>query len=126
MRPEYHTEAFGVSIEQSREVWDEALRVICGLFLNDTFPGHKGRHYEIPERKLVPKPVQRPHPPLWVAATSQATFASAARAGLGVLGFTAVPPEELAPPSPPIAPLSGRPIPRASTAPHPTSRWPRS
>ena len=64
---------------------------------NDTFPGHKGRHYEIPERKLVPKPVQRPHPPLWVAATSQATFASAARAGLGVLGFTAVPPEELAP-----------------------------
>jgi alkanesulfonate monooxygenase SsuD/methylene tetrahydromethanopterin reductase-like flavin-dependent oxidoreductase (luciferase family) len=93
----YHTEAFGVSIERSREVWDEALRVICSLFVNDTFPGHKGRHYDIPERKLVPKPVQRPHPPLWVAAMSQATFAGAARAGLGVLGFTAVPPEELAP-----------------------------
>jgi len=93
----YHTEAFGVSIEQSRDVWDEALRVICGLFVSDTFPGHKGRYYEVPERKLVPKPVQKPHPPLWVAATNQATFTSAARAGLGVLGFTAVPPEELAP-----------------------------
>ena len=65
----YHTEAFGVPIDQSREVWDEALRVICGLFVNDTFPGHRGRHYEIPERKLVPKPVQKPHPPLWVAAS---------------------------------------------------------
>jgi luciferase family oxidoreductase group 1 len=93
----YHTEAFGVSIERSREVWDESLRVICALFVNETFPGHRGRHYEIPERKLVPKPLQKPHPPLWVAATSQATFTSAARAGLGVLGFTAVPPEELAP-----------------------------
>ena len=45
---------FGVPIADTREVWDEALRVICGLFVHDTFPGHKGRHYEIPERKLVP------------------------------------------------------------------------
>src|SRR5262249_37959789 len=88
----YHTEAFGVPIAESRDVWDEAMRVICALFVNETFPAHKGPHYEIPQRKLVPKPLQKPHPPLWVAGTSQSTFASAARAGLGVLGFTALPP----------------------------------
>src|SRR5215510_1330634 len=51
----YHTEAFGVPIDASREVWDEALRVICGLFVNDIFFFKQKTAYEIPERKLVPK-----------------------------------------------------------------------
>ncbi len=93
----YHTEAFGVSNEESRAVWDEAMRVICSLFVNETFPGHTGKYYSVPPRKLVPKPLQKPHPPLWVAATSPSTFAMAARTGLGVLGFTSMPAEELLP-----------------------------
>ena len=99
--------------------------MICGLFVNDTFPGHKGRHYEIPERKLVPKPVQRPHPPLWVAATSQATFASAAAPGWR-LGFTAVPPEELAPAVAAYRAAQAAADPADFFGPRRTSRWPRS
>ena len=93
----YHIEAFHVSSDDSREVWDEALRVICQLFVLDWFPGHKGKHYDIPARKLVPKPLQRPHPPLWVAGTNASTFELAARTGQGILGFTAMPIEELIP-----------------------------
>ena len=93
----YHIEAFGVSGDESRDVWDEALRVICDLFTNDLFPGHKGKYYDIPARKLVPKPLQKPHPPLWVAGTNASTFEMAARTGLGILGFTAMPPAELYP-----------------------------
>lgn len=93
----YHIEAFGVGADTSREVWDESLRIVCSLFLNDDFPGYKGKYYDLPPRKLIPKPVQRPHPPLWVAAASPETFAIAAETGQGVLGFASMAPEELYP-----------------------------
>lgn len=93
----YHIEAFGVSPDDSKEIWEESLRVLCSLFLNDKFPGHKGKWYDLPARHLTPKPLQRPHPPLWVAATQPTTFAAAARMGLGAIGFTAMPPEDLIP-----------------------------
>jgi alkanesulfonate monooxygenase SsuD/methylene tetrahydromethanopterin reductase-like flavin-dependent oxidoreductase (luciferase family) len=93
----YHIEAFGVGPAESRQVWEESLEVICSLFLNDKFPGHKGAYYDLPPRSLVPKPVQKPHPPIWVAATSPSTFEAAARLGLGVLGLTSLPPEHLIP-----------------------------
>jgi alkanesulfonate monooxygenase SsuD/methylene tetrahydromethanopterin reductase-like flavin-dependent oxidoreductase (luciferase family) len=93
----YHIEAFGISPEESREVWEESLQVICSLFLNDKFPGHRGKYYDLPARSLVPKPIQKPHPPIWVAATQPSTFETAARMGLGVLGLTTISPEDLIP-----------------------------
>ena len=51
----------------------------------------------MPQRDLVPKPVQKPHPPLWVAGTQPSTYAEAARKGLGILGFNATEPDEIAP-----------------------------
>jgi alkanesulfonate monooxygenase SsuD/methylene tetrahydromethanopterin reductase-like flavin-dependent oxidoreductase (luciferase family) len=56
----YQTEAFHVSSEEGHAVGDEALRVICQLFVLDWCPGYKGRYYDFPARKLVPKPVQNP------------------------------------------------------------------
>ena len=91
----YHTEAFGVQDAESRAVWKESLEVICSMFLNDRFPGHQGTYYQLPERTLLPKPVQKPHPPLWVAASQASSFEGAAKMGLGVLGLTAQPPEKL-------------------------------
>ena len=43
----YHIEAFGVSPEESREVWLESLEAICALFLNDKFPGHDGKYFHM-------------------------------------------------------------------------------
>jgi alkanesulfonate monooxygenase SsuD/methylene tetrahydromethanopterin reductase-like flavin-dependent oxidoreductase (luciferase family) len=93
----YHIEPFHFGPDDSKEVWDESMRVICSLFLNETFPGHQGKYFDLPPRKLIPKPYQKPHPPLWVAAARPETFAHAGRTGLGVLGFVAMAPEELLP-----------------------------
>jgi alkanesulfonate monooxygenase SsuD/methylene tetrahydromethanopterin reductase-like flavin-dependent oxidoreductase (luciferase family) len=94
----YHIEAFGITSEQSKELWDESLNVIASMFLNDPFPGWQGKWYQdLPQRHLVPKPVQKPHPPLWVAGTQPATYAEAARKGLGILGFNGTEPSELEP-----------------------------
>jgi len=45
---------------------DEMLDIIKGLWTQDTF-GYEGRIFRIPEVRLVPRPVQKPHPPIWVA-----------------------------------------------------------
>jgi alkanesulfonate monooxygenase SsuD/methylene tetrahydromethanopterin reductase-like flavin-dependent oxidoreductase (luciferase family) len=83
----YHVEAFGHTPSETKAVWEEALRAICAMFLHDPFPGWQGKYYQLPQRDILPKPMQKPHPPLWVAATSPSTFAEAARLGLGVLGL---------------------------------------
>ena len=94
----YHVEAFGVSSNESKELWEESLEVICSMFLNDPFPGWQGKWYpNLLQRDLVPKPVQKPHPPLWVAGTQPSTYAEAAQKGLGILGFSFTEPDEIAP-----------------------------
>jgi alkanesulfonate monooxygenase SsuD/methylene tetrahydromethanopterin reductase-like flavin-dependent oxidoreductase (luciferase family) len=42
----------------------------------------------MPERAILPKPLQQPHPPMWVAITSPGTEIDAAERGLGALGLT--------------------------------------
>jgi alkanesulfonate monooxygenase SsuD/methylene tetrahydromethanopterin reductase-like flavin-dependent oxidoreductase (luciferase family) len=94
----YHVEAFGCAPSASKEVWEESLRVICSMFLHDPFPGWDGKYYHsLPPRDIIPKPVQKPHPPLWVAATSPSTFADAARLGMGVLGLVRLGLQQLKP-----------------------------
>lgn len=94
----YHIEAFGYASSESKAVWEESLRVICAMFLHDPFPGWHGKYYQyLPPRDIIPKPVQKPHPPIWVAATSPSTFAEAARLGLGALGLVRLGPQQLAP-----------------------------
>ncbi len=48
----------------------------------------------MPPRNLVPKPKQKPHPPLWVACSRRDTILLAARKGIGALSFSFVEPEE--------------------------------
>jgi alkanesulfonate monooxygenase SsuD/methylene tetrahydromethanopterin reductase-like flavin-dependent oxidoreductase (luciferase family) len=79
--------AFEVSPEENKSQWSEGLDLIREAFLNDPF-SWVGKHYSVPPRSLVPKPVQLPHPPFWMAATSPASHEQAAEKGIGVLSTT--------------------------------------
>jgi alkanesulfonate monooxygenase SsuD/methylene tetrahydromethanopterin reductase-like flavin-dependent oxidoreductase (luciferase family) len=57
---------------------------------------HQGRFFSMPARNVLPKPVQKPHPPMWVAAASPDTFVRAGKAGLGVMCFIIGRPANLA------------------------------
>ena len=48
----------------------------------------------MPCRNVLPKPLQKPHPPMWLACTNRQTIEIAARNGLGALAFTFVDPDE--------------------------------
>jgi alkanesulfonate monooxygenase SsuD/methylene tetrahydromethanopterin reductase-like flavin-dependent oxidoreductase (luciferase family) len=78
---------FNIDPEISRDMWEEALGMIPKMWTQDSFE-HHGRFWEIPARNVLPKPVQKPHPPLWVSATSPNTFEIAGDKGLGVLCFS--------------------------------------
>jgi len=83
----YEQAGFEVPLAESREQWQEALRMIPKMWEDGKF-SHKGRYYDIPPREIVPKPVQRPHPRIWMAATSPDSWELAGRNGIGVLGLS--------------------------------------
>lgn len=87
-------EGFGVARGEKREQWDEALDVVVRMMTETPFAGHRGRHVSVPARNVVPKPLQRPHPPLWMAAARPEAMVEAARRGLGALHFAPAPPAE--------------------------------
>jgi alkanesulfonate monooxygenase SsuD/methylene tetrahydromethanopterin reductase-like flavin-dependent oxidoreductase (luciferase family) len=80
----YEQQGFEVPAEESREQWQEALEIIPRMWERRRF-SHQGRHYQIPERDVIPKPVQDPHPPIWMAGTSPDSWALAAKNGIGML-----------------------------------------
>ena len=57
-------------------------------------PGFEGEGFSMPCRNVVPKPLQKPHPPMWIACTNRSTIEVAARNGLGALAFSFVDPDE--------------------------------
>jgi alkanesulfonate monooxygenase SsuD/methylene tetrahydromethanopterin reductase-like flavin-dependent oxidoreductase (luciferase family) len=85
---------FGVDRDHKQEQWEEMLDVIARMFVEEPFAGHDGRWARIPPRNVVPKPKQRPHPPLWVACTRRESIVVAARKGLGALSFSFAEPED--------------------------------
>ncbi len=84
-------ETFGVDPEASRAQLEEALRMMPRMWTEEAF-SWKSEHLEIPERNVVPKPLQHPHPPLWQTSTSPESFHMAGRLGVGVLATTLVSP----------------------------------
>ncbi len=87
-------EGFGVDRETKREQWNEALDVTTRMMVEEPFAGWDGRFVTMPPRNVVPKPVQKPHPPLWVACSRRETIRLAAEKGIGALSFSFVEPEE--------------------------------
>jgi alkanesulfonate monooxygenase SsuD/methylene tetrahydromethanopterin reductase-like flavin-dependent oxidoreductase (luciferase family)/putative sterol carrier protein len=84
---------FGVTRDEKREQWEEALDVVARMFVEEPFAGTHGKHITVPPRNVMPKAKQKPHPPLWVACSRRDTILMAARKGLGALSFSFVEPE---------------------------------
>ena len=82
----YEFDRLGLSIEESRSRSDETLEVMLKALRNIGF-SHEGEHFQIPETTTFPRPFQDPHPPIWLAASSEESIETAVRLGLNC--FTA-------------------------------------
>ncbi len=85
---------FGIPREEKREMWLESLGAVARMMVEEPFLGHEGKYFNMPVRNVVPKPVQKPHPPLWVACSRRETIHTAAKLGIGALTFAFISPEE--------------------------------
>jgi len=84
----YILEGFGIDPAKGREIGNEALQAILKMYDEPLFQGFEGQHFKLPKREVLPRPIQTPHPPMWVAATNLETYDHAARQGYGVIGVT--------------------------------------
>ncbi len=78
---------FQADPDEAKRTWDEFVRVIPKMWMEERF-GYEGVAFSMPTRAVLPKPYQKPHPPMWVAVTSPGTEIDAADRGLGSLGLT--------------------------------------
>jgi luciferase family oxidoreductase group 1 len=83
---------FGARVREKREVWEEAVQALVPAFTQSSWQW-QGQYFKFPARNVLPKPLQKPHPPLWVACSNITTIASAGRWGMGALGFQFVSPD---------------------------------
>ncbi len=71
----------------TKEMWSEAVAAIPKMWTQETI-SWEGKFFSMPERSVIPKPYQKPHPPMWVAVSSPETAVQAAERGLGCLGVS--------------------------------------
>ncbi|WP_415977200.1 LLM class flavin-dependent oxidoreductase [Rhodococcus sp. 077-4] len=83
-------DGFAMSLSEARERFDEALDVITGLWTQTPFE-HHGKYYNTGQVELTPAPLQKPHPPIYVAAVSPETVEMYAKRGLPILADPAAP-----------------------------------
>jgi alkanesulfonate monooxygenase SsuD/methylene tetrahydromethanopterin reductase-like flavin-dependent oxidoreductase (luciferase family) len=84
---QFEQAGFEIDTAESRDMWQESLEIIPRMWTESPFE-YAGKYVNIPPRDIIPKPLQKPHPPMWAAATSPATWELAGRNGIGILGLT--------------------------------------
>ena len=87
-------EGFGINPMERRAQWRETVEQVANMMAMDPYPGFQGKYFSMPVRNIVPKPVQKPHPPIWVACSNRETIHLAAQLGIGALTFAFVDPNE--------------------------------
>lgn len=85
---------FGIQAKRKREMSLVAAKEIADMMVMEPYPGFECEDWSLPCRNVLPKPVQKPHPPMWMACTNRDTIKEAARNGLGVLAFSFLDPQE--------------------------------
>jgi len=77
---------FDRRFRDKRAVWEDAVRALMPMFA-DGGTSYEGEYFSFPPRNVVPKPLQKPHPPLWVACSQRETIEMAGVRGMGALSF---------------------------------------
>ena len=80
-------EGFGVDFLDKRPMWAEALQESIKMMCMTPYPGYQGKYFSMPHRNVVPKPFQKPHPPIWAACSNRDSLKMSANLGLGALTF---------------------------------------
>ena len=85
---------FNIPAKEKRAMALEAAEQVANMMVLEPYPGFQGKSFTMPCRNVVPKPVQEPHPPIWMACTNRDTIKIAAQNGVCALAFSFLDREE--------------------------------
>ena len=89
-------EGFGVHPDETRPMWQEAIEHIVGCWTHEYYE-FEGKYWQMPKRRVQPKPLQDPHPPVFGATGSDSGHQLMGELGLGLCSFgVGVPPDDVA------------------------------
>jgi alkanesulfonate monooxygenase SsuD/methylene tetrahydromethanopterin reductase-like flavin-dependent oxidoreductase (luciferase family) len=88
-------EAFEVDVSTLQEQWLEAIQIIPKMWNSEAFC-YQGRFFSIPPTNVVPKPLQKPHPPIFSACSTPEQASAIGKLGLGALNLAIYHDERLA------------------------------
>ena len=80
----YEQTGLGVDPRNTRALWEESITMIPQIWQSDEF-SWEGENWNVPKRRVLPKPFQKPHPRMYLACTQTDSFRLAAEKGIGVL-----------------------------------------
>lgn len=87
-------DGFNVKMAEKRTQFEEAVGQCADMMSMEPYPGFEGKSFSMPCRNVVPKPIQEPHPPLWLACSNRESIKRAARLGMGAMTFAFVDPSD--------------------------------
>jgi len=76
--------AFGVPVEESSDRFRECAEIVLKAWTTGRV-SHQGKYWDFDGIEVLPKPLQKPHPPHWLAATSPESIRRAAEGGFDIL-----------------------------------------
>ncbi|MFQ6029773.1 MAG: LLM class flavin-dependent oxidoreductase [Dehalococcoidia bacterium] len=80
----YEQMGLGIDPRNTRSLWEESISMLPQIWQSDEF-SWEGEHWNVPTRRVLPKPFQKPHPRMYLACTQTESFRLAAEKGIGVL-----------------------------------------
>jgi alkanesulfonate monooxygenase SsuD/methylene tetrahydromethanopterin reductase-like flavin-dependent oxidoreductase (luciferase family) len=81
----YEFDAFGIPLDESRDRFDDTVGTMVRLWQEESVDSDS-RFFSFADATILPRPVQAPHPPVWVAAVrTEASFVAAGERGYGLL-----------------------------------------
>ncbi|HJT41407.1 MAG TPA: LLM class flavin-dependent oxidoreductase [Sphingobium sp.] len=83
--------AFGVDIKSSKDKMKAAARTVVGMWDQEYYE-EDSEYLKFPKRMVTPKPYQYPHPPAWMAASTESSATMAGENGCGLLCFSIMQP----------------------------------
>ncbi len=80
----YEQTGMGIDPRDTRALWDESITMIPKIWQSEEF-SWEGKFWNVPPRRVLPKPYQKPHPAIWLACQQPESYKLAAEKGIGVL-----------------------------------------
>lgn len=80
----YEFDRFNVPVEESRERFDDSLNLLIAL-LSQEEVGWNSKYYHFDPLTITPRSVQKPYPPIWIAALAEGAIAGSVKRGFNVM-----------------------------------------